>query len=254
MHFYSAHNLPKEKHAFFGRNGGVSSGFYKSLNFNYKSQDKPRNIAENLQIVGAHYDLQAQNVVRLLQSHSNIAVSIDEPSQYSIQADGVVTNKHGIILGITTADCVPVLLEDKQHGVIGAAHAGWRGALYGVIENTVEVMLQNGAQIGNISAAAGPCLQRENFEAKDDMRSAFLSHDPGSGKFFTPIGNGSSYLCDLENYIAYRLRNMGITDISLSGIDTYENETEYFSYRRFCHRKEIAVPDDFPIQLSTIML
>ncbi len=252
-HIYNAPNLPLAKHAFFGRTGGVSKGIFNSLNFNYKGTDSPQNLSHNLDIVGAYYGLSGKRIVRLCQNHTSIAVYLNKPSQYKIEADGVVTDKPNIILGITTADCIPVLFADYQNGIIGAAHAGWRGALKGIVQNTVELMIQHGAKIENIAAATGPCLQKENFFVRDDMRNLFLEQSKDNSAFFTPVGNGQ-YLCDLEQYVNRRLEQMGIKNISLSGIDTYSNDKLYFSYRRFCHLKSIKPGGGFGIELSTICL
>lgn len=191
--------------------------------------------------------------MRPCQGHTDKAVYVDRPSRYEIEADGVVTDRPGIILGITTADCMPVLLADEKHGVIGAAHAGWRGALAGVIENTVKVMLEKGAAVEDITAAAGPCLQKESFEVQNDMRNLFLDRDKDNERFFTPCA-GERWLCDLEAFVRHRFDLIGIKNISFSGIDTYTNPELYFSYRRCRHLGQIAVKDDFPIELSTIRL
>ena len=252
-HIYNAPNLPAVKHAFFGRTGGFSKGIYNSLNFNYKGSDSPKNLERNLNVVGAYYGLSGKKVIRLCQAHTNKAVYLDHPSQYQIEADGVVTDKTDLVLGITTADCIPVLLADYKHGIIGAAHAGWRGALSGVVENTVKLMLEHGAKLENIAVATGPCLQKQNFETRDDMRNLFIAQSPDNAEFFTPI-EGEKYLCDLEQYLKHRISLLGITDISLSNIDTYSDDKHYFSYRRFCHLNLIKQPGDFGIELSTICL
>lgn len=252
-HIYNAPNLPSIKHAFFGRTGGYSKGIYDSLNFNYRGSDSPDNLKRNLDVVGAYYGLSGNRIVRLKQAHTSVAVYLDHPSQYQIEADGVVTDKPNIILGITTADCIPVLLADYRHGIIGAAHAGWRGALGGVIENTIKIMLEHGAELKDIAAATGPCLQKQNFETHDDMRDLFIAQSSDNAQFFEPIG-AEKYLCDLEQYVKHRLKLLGITDISLSGVDTYSDDKHYFSYRRFCHLNLIKQPGDFGIELSTICL
>ena len=192
VNFYLAPNLPADRHAFFGRNGGVSEGIYASFNFNRKSRDKAENIEKNLELVGRFYGLRA-------------------------------------------------------------AHAGWRGALAGVIENTVKVMLEKGAAVEDITAAAGPCLQKESFEVQNDMRNLFLDRDKDNERFFTPCA-GERWLCDLEAFVRHRFDLIGIKNISFSGIDTYTNPELYFSYRRCRHLGQIAVKDDFPIELSTIRL
>lgn len=208
---------------------------------------------KNLELVGRFYGLPGNAVMRPCQGHTDKAVYVDRPSRYEIEADGVVTDRPGIILGITTADCMPVLLADEKHGVIGAAHAGWRGALAGVIENTVKVMLEKGAAVEDITAAAGPCLQKESFEVQNDMRNLFLDRDKDNERFFTPCA-GERWLCDLEAFVRHRFDLIGIKNISFSGIDTYTNPELYFSYRRCRHLGQIAVKDDFPIELSTIRL
>lgn len=251
VNYYLAPNLPQDKHAFFGRNGGVSEGIYASLNFNWRSQDKPENIETNLELIGKFYQLPGNRIMRPKQGHTATAVYIDTPSRYQIEADGVVTDRPDIVLGITTADCMSILLADYKHGIIAAVHAGWRGALQGVIENTVKIMLEKGADRDDIAAAAGPCLQKASFEVREDMRSLFVDQDSNNRRFFTPIGN-DRYLCDLEAYARHRLHLLGIQNVSFSGIDTYTNPELYFSYRRCCHQGSIRQHADFPIQLSTI--
>lgn len=253
VNFYLAPNLPRQKHAFFGRGGGYSGGKYHSLNFNYRSADKPENIEANLGLIGKFYGLPATQVMRPRQGHTNVAAYVDTPSRYIVEADGVVTDRPEMVLGITTADCMPVLLADFRHGVIGAVHAGWRGALAGVVENTVKIMLEKGAKIADIAAAAGPCLQKESFEAREDMRQQFVAKDAENAAFFAPLGEGR-YLCDLEAFMRRRLQLLGIENMSFSGIDTYGNPELYFSYRRACHENSVTAPADFPIELSTIVL
>ncbi len=252
-HIYNAPNLPIAKHAFFGRTGGVSKGIFNSLNFNYKGTDSPQNLSRNLDIVGAYYGLSGKKIIRLCQNHTSTAVYLNKPSQYEIEADAVVTDKPNLVLGITTADCIPVLMADYKNGIIAAAHAGWRGALKGIIKNTVTTMIKYGAKPENIAAATGPCLQKANFFVRDDMRNLFLEQSENNSVFFAPAGEGQ-YLCDLEQYVKHQLEQLNINNISLSGIDTYSNENLYFSYRRFCHLKIIKPGGGFGIEISTICL
>ncbi len=253
VNFYLAPNLPADKHAFFGRNGGVSKELYASFNFNRKSGDKPEHIEKHLELVGKFYGLSGNALMRPAQGHTNKAAYVDRPSRYEVEADGVVTDRPDIILGITTADCMPILLADTKHGIVGAVHAGWRGALAGVMENTVDIMLKKGAAIEDIAAAAGPCLQKESFATQSDMRDLFLAQDKLNDRFFTPCGEGR-WLCDLEAYVCHRFNLIGIKNTSFSGIDTYTNPELYFSYRRCRHQGQITQKDDFPIELSTIKL
>lgn len=247
-----ASNLPAGKHLFFDRHGGISGGKYASLNTNPCSLDNPENIRQNLQIAARHFNQPLTNLCILTQGVSNHAVCINEASQYQITADGMATNKANIILAIRTADCAPILFYDPQNQIIGAAHAGWRGALRGIIENTVTQMLRLGAQKKFIAAAIGPCLQKKSFICQQDMRQEFLSQDPAYELFFTPQDN-QHWLFDMQEFCIHRLQNCGITDIFASNIDTYTNR-DYFSYRRNCHQNLISAPRDYPTHLSTIML
>ncbi len=247
-----APNLAKEKHCFFDRKGGVSQGRYAELNVNRKSLDKPENIIKNLNLAATHLGLTSKNLAMPCQGVSNYAVYVDKPSLFEQEADAFVTNRKDILLGITTADCAPVLFADKQQGIIGAAHAGWRGAVKGIMENTLNLMMEYGAKLENIAAAIGPCLQKKSFAAKEDMRQEFLRQDEENKRFFEQV-DAESYLFDMEQYLIFRLRKFGISNISASGIDTYTS-ADYFSYRRECHKNTITQKADFPIQLSTIRL
>ena len=144
-------------------------------------------------------------------------------------------------------------MGDFKNGVIGAAHAGWRGALGGVIENTLKMMINYGAELKNIAAATGPCLQQKDFEVKDDMRDLFIEQSVENAQFFTLISTGG-YLCDLQSYVKHRLELFGVQNISVSNINTYDDDKNYFSYRRFCHRNQIKQEGAFGVELSTICL
>lgn len=249
---YTAPNIAATKHCFFDRFGGVSTGLYESLNFNIKSRDDPENIKKNIAIAAQKYGLEGSCVALVSQDISSHAVYIDKPEQFQTLADGMVTNKENIILGITTADCAPVLFSDTSNGVIGISHAGWRGAVKGIMENTVKLMLERGAELKNIAAAIGPCLQKSSFETKADMSDIFLAQDKVNTNFFEEK-DSEHYFFDMEAYLIYRLQKIGIENISASHIDTYA-DSNYFSYRRNTHLGLINQKSDFPIQLSTITL
>ena len=249
---YQATNLPQNMHYFFDRHGGVSQGKYTSLNASLRSQDSSENIFKNLEIVATHYKVSPTQLTILTQGVSNQAVYIDSPSQYQITADGMVTDKQHIILALRTADCAPILLYDVKHKIIGAAHAGWRGALRGIIDNTVSLMLSLNAETKHIAAAIGPCLQKETFVCQQDMYKEFITKDKNYNRFFT-VQDNLHWLFDAENFCIYRLQQLGIENISASGINTYTDEN-YFSYRRNCHQNLVSIPRDFPSHLSTIML
>lgn len=250
---WTAPNLPAEKHLFFDRHGGVSAGKYASLNCSIKSEDPRENILQNLSLAAAHYHLPLENLTILKQGVSDKAVFITQAERYQQFADGMVTATPGIILAIRTADCCPVLFYDDKHQVIGAAHAGWRGALRGILENTLNLMIEHGAQKENIHAALGPCLQQQSFECQTDMKNEFLCADTNAECFFTSGKDDKHFHFDLEGFVISRLQNFGLTNISASGIDTYQNEN-YFSYRRNCHRKLLNRQYDYPTHLSTITL
>lgn len=251
---YFAPNLPRNKHCFFDRAGGASSGNYASLNFNYSGLDSRENIEKNIAVAARYFNLPAAALTLSHQGFTGIANFTDRPLGLTLTGDALVTTVPGNILGIRTADCAPVLLADFRNGVIGAAHGGWRSALNGIIENTVRLMTEHGADASQIIAAVGPCLGQKSFEAGCDMRSLFTAKNKSFAAYFSPApSDASRFLFDLETFIADRLKACGISDISLSGIDTREN-TDFFSYRRACQTRTMTMPKDFGVQLSTITL
>lgn len=251
---YFAPNILPHHHCFFGADGGVSQGLYQSLNTNVKSQDAKENIDKNLNIIAAHYHLPSSNLLLINQGVTGHAEFTDQASQYQITADGIVTTTPDIILCIGTADCAPVLFFDETNGVIGAAHGGWRGALHGVIENTVKIMLEHNAKAENIHAAIGPCLQQKSFECMDDMRQEFLQDDSDNYRWFEKGVDEKHFQFNLEGYIVHKLEKLKIGSISASGIDTFAAKGDFFSYRRNCKLGLVNKPKDFPTQLSTIKL
>ncbi len=251
---YRAPNLPAENHCFFGAKGGVSSGIYASLNTSLKSDDKPENVQRNLEIAAAGVGLHKEDLLLLNQGVSNKAVYVTAASQCMIEADGAVTDKPGIGLCIRTADCAPVLMGDFENGVIGAAHAGWRGAFKGIIENTLELMIAKGAELKNIRAAVGPCIGQKSYEVDRSFYGQFEEVDSGFAKYFIPSLKAEHYLFDLEQFCVDRLKNCGVESILASGLDTYALEDDYFSFRRNTHRQLIHAPKCFPVELSCIVL
>ncbi|MDD4557105.1 MAG: peptidoglycan editing factor PgeF [Alphaproteobacteria bacterium] len=248
---YKAKNLPQEKHAFFGSHGGVSTGVYSSLNTNDFSLDNKESIAKNYQIIGEHLNLSKENLCLQRQGVSNIANYVTQTGFYQTVGDGLVTDKKDVILCLRTADCAPVLLADWKNGIIGAAHAGWRGALRGVIENTISLMLEKGAKIENIDAAVGPCLLKNSFDAGQDMVDEFAAKSPDFVKYFPAFGDKFKF--DSKSFILDILKRYSLNSVTFSDIDTYTDKN-FFSYRRSGHNKEIKQQNDFPTQLSTIKL
>lgn len=247
-----ADNIPTDKHLFFDRNGGVSTGKYDSLNVSLRSLDDKENIFKNIELAAQHFSKHADNINLLIQGVTNKVVYVENPSLFEIEADGAVTDKPNIILALRTADCAPILFYDADNHVIGVAHAGWRGALYGIIENTLNLMISHGAQREKIVVAIGPCLQKKSFECQQDMVQRFLETNSSYQSFFTQQKE-TSWLFALEDFCIYLLKRNGIKNIWSSKIDTYTDEN-YFSYRRNCHQNLISAPKDFPSHLSTIML
>jgi len=250
---WRAPNLPPEKHLFFDCRDGVSTGIYSRLNVAFASRDSRKNILSNLEIAARRFDLKAHNLNLLHEMSGTTAVYIARPQIYQTPADGAVTDRPGIILALYTADCCPVLFRDARHNIIGAAHAGWRGALRGILENTLNLMLERGACKNSIAAALGPCLQQQSFECGADMYEEFIHADSAYKDFFIPGKDDSHYQFNLEHFIIKRLQVYGLNNISASGIDTCTNP-DYFSYRRNNRRNLISFPKDYPAHLSTITL
>lgn len=249
-----AKNLHENKHCFFGAEGGVSCGMYASLNTNTKSQDNPKNIRKNLEIIAAQFGLKYENMLLLKQGVSDVAAWVEEPTQFQIWADGAVTNNPNILLCLKTADCAPVLLADYENSIIGVAHAGWRGAYKGIVENVLNLMLKKGADINRIKAAIGPCLQQKSFAVKDDMRQIFLEQATANQNYFLADSDGEHFYFDLSGYLENKLHNLGLKSVNNSKINTYEPSNGYFSYRRNTHLNLIGQKYDYPTQLSCLKL
>lgn len=248
-----APNIPQNKHCFFGSEGGFSQGFYSGLNVNTKSDDSIIHIHSNLQYIAQYFGLNKESLNLLNQGVSANVTYISEASWDTVWADGIVTDKPQIALCIRTADCAPILLADYEHGVIGAAHAGWRGAISGVIQNTIKLMLQKGAILSNISAAVGPCIGQTSYEVDNNFYQQFISADPQNKKFFIS-GAPQHYFFNLEAYCVDILKTCHIKDISYSQQDTYTLSDKYYSFRRFTHQGLINKPKCFPTELSAIVL
>ena len=226
------------KHGFLGRRGGVSSGVHAGLNVGTGSADEADAIAEN-RALAAGAVAPGAALVTVYQVHSAEVVTVVAPIDFDERprADAMVTATPGLVLGILTADCAPVLLADAQAGVVGAAHAGWKGAFAGVCEATVEAMVALGADRARIAAAIGPCIARASYEVNDAFFARFAEADPATERFFSP-GRAGHHQFDLEGYVASRLAAAGVTRIEALGLDTYADEDRFFSYRRATHARE----------------
>lgn len=266
------------RHGFFTRDGGVSDGLYASLNCGPGSNDAAEAVSENRRRVRERLNLSALITLSQIHSHRVETVAAGDATQKESlaidrvlaekdvrgpQADALVTDRPGIGLGILTADCGPVLFADPSASVIGAAHAGWRGALNGVLERTLEAMERLGARRNRINAALGPTIAQPSYEVDTEFYERFYQADPDNARFFvpsTPIRYEPfpthieqtirAYQFDLPGYICHRLLQSGLRQVESVDIDTYKNESRCFSYRRATHRNEA----DYGRQISVIAL
>ncbi|MAM34725.1 MAG: polyphenol oxidase [Micavibrio sp.] len=252
LSIYTVPNLdsPKIRHGFYGRTGGASTGIYQSLNCGLCSSDKTENVLENLNRVKV--SLGANKILTLSQCHSNNAIIVKDGSEDRRKADAMVTDKAGIALGALSADCGPILFtgqKDSGRPVVAATHAGWKGAFGGILESTIQQMLSLGAAQESIKAAIGPCIAQKSYEVDIGFETDFLEEDEASEMFFKSGKTGKLHF-DLPGYIAFRLGRSGLSSIHISGIDTYVEKENYFSYRRSCHKGE----NGYGRQISTIVI
>jgi polyphenol oxidase len=245
-------SIPGVRHAFFTRDGGVSDGFYASLNAGLGSRDAPERVAENRARMAAALGVAPDRLVTAYQVHSpNVVVATEPWSRAEApRADAVVTRVPALAVGVTTADCGPLLLANREAGVVGAAHAGWRGALTGVAEAAVEAMEKLGASRRRIVVALGPMIRQPNYEVGPDFVARFAAEDPGSEGFFTPAAREGHAMFDLPGYITARLQRAGVGRLEDLGHCTYGDPARFFSYRRSTHRAEA----DYGRHISAIAL
>lgn len=231
------------RHGFFTRRGGVSGGAYASLNCGLRSEDDTAHVAENRARAAAAIGAAPERLVALRQVHGPVVLEADAGWSTPPEADAMVTNRPGLALGIVTADCAPVLFADAQAGVVGAAHAGWRGAVSGVLEATVEAMERLGARRAHITAVIGPCIAQGSYEVRSDLRDAV-----GEARFFAPGKDSAHFQFDLAGYCAHRLA--GIARAEVLGVDTLAEEARFFSHRR----RTLAGGGPLGHQLSAIVI
>jgi len=243
---------PRVRHGFFTRQGGVSAGIYASLNCGYGSNDDAANVTENRRRVLATIGLPAEALATTYQIHSADVVEVTKPWPLRARprVDAMVTTRPGIALGIATADCAPVLLADPDAGVIGAAHAGWRGAVTGVVEAVVRSMVERGAKPARMCAAVGPCIAQTSYEVGPEFPQPFLQQDPENRRFFVPSKRAGHFMFDLPGYVVSRLQRLGIANAAAVGRDTCAEADMFFSYRR----TTLAGEKDYGRGLSVITL
>ncbi len=226
--------LEQTRHGFFTREGGVSTGPYASLNCSTKSGDTAENLAENRTRVAQHMGVQPDCLLGVTQVHGPTVITATNawPAGSGAAADALVTSHPELAISVITADCAPVLFSNAQGTIVGAAHAGWRGALSGVLEATIDAMLALGAQRDSLSAVVGPCIAQESYETAEDMHSAITSTDRQAAQFFSPGKRAGHYQFDLAGWCVFRLQRAGIHHAAALGVDTLGDETRFFSHRR----------------------
>ncbi|WP_343716610.1 peptidoglycan editing factor PgeF [Inquilinus sp.] len=243
--------LPGLSYGFFPRTGGVSEGIFASRNCGFGSGDRRDAVAENRDRCRRELG-PAEALLTVHQVHSPDVATVTAPwtPETAPRADAMVTDRPGLALGILTADCAPILFADAEAGVVGAAHAGWKGALGGVTDATVAAMRALGAVPERIAAVIGPCIGPDSYEVGPEFRDRFLAEDPDSAGFFRIPGAGARPHFDLPGYVAARLRRAGLRQVTVTGLDTLADENRFFSYRRTTLRKE----PDYGRQISAILL
>ena len=245
-------NIPGVAHGFFTRKDGFSAGLYESLNCGLGSDDDRDAVLRNRAHCAQHLGVDADFLITVFQNHTADVVTVMDSwdLEDAPVADAMVTNRKNVALAILAADCTPVLFADPDAEVIGAAHAGWKGALHGILKQTVTAMTSLGAQIPSIMAAVGPCIGPQSYEVGPEFKQNFLDHDSDYAQFFEDRGeNGRPYF-DLPSFVTDRLTETGITNIERINADTCIQENLFFSYRRSCLRNE----PDYGRQLSGIAM
>lgn len=244
--------IPGVRHGFFGRPGGVSEGPYAALNVGLRSGDRPERVLENRRRAAAALGAPLERLCVARQVHGRHCLTLDAPLEPTAppEADALVTTRPDLVLGVTSADCAPVLLADPAAGVVGAAHAGWRGALAGVLEAVVAAMVAAGADPARVTAVVGPCIGRRSYEVGPELRARFVESDPEAEPFFAERVGSERPLFDLEGYCVARLARAGVGRIQAVGRDTCAEPETFFSYRR----ATLAGAAAFGVQLSAIRL
>jgi YfiH family protein len=232
--------LPRIRHAFFTRTGGVSQGVYASLNGGVGSNDAPDKVAENRARMATVLGVTADRLLTPYQTHSPAVAVADAPwtHEHRPRADAVVTRSPRLAIGVSTADCGPLLFADADARVIGAAHAGWRGALSGVIEATIAAMEKLGAKRAGITAALGPTIRQPNYEVGPEFVARFSAADPDNARFFAASPHTGHAMFDLAGYIATCVQRAGIVKFEDIGLCTYADPERFYSFRRATHRSE----------------
>lgn len=250
VEFITDRSLAPVTHGFFTRKGGASSGVFAGLNCGEGSSDQGEIVQLNRKRAAEAMGLPREALCSVHQVHSPEVIALTEPPTQKARADAMVTATEGLGLAILTADCAPVLFADHEARVIGAAHAGWKGALGGVLESSVDGMESLGARADNIRAVIGPTISLRSYEVGEEFFERFIDDDMGNTQFFVNGAETGKYLFDLVGFCLHRLRERGVADASWTGHCTYSDEARFFSFRRTTHRAE----KDYGRQLSVIRL
>jgi YfiH family protein len=237
------------RHAFFTRQGGVSKGVYSSLNVGVGSKDRPDAVAENRARAAAAFEVEVRALITCYQIHSATVIVADRPWAERPEADAIVTSRPGLMCGVLSADCAPVLIVDPEARIVASAHAGWKGALGGVLGNAVEAMTARGAEPSRMLAAVGPCIGPASYEVGEEFVERFRAEDPAFGDFFA-AGEGGKALFDLPRFVLERLAQAGVGKAEWIGRDTFAEPELFFSNRRAFKLQE----PDYGRLLSAIML
>lgn len=220
-------------HCFFSKKGGYSSGIYESLNCGLGSDDNKNNVIKNLEFVAKKMEINnLENLKLMNQTHSNKVFFLDEKNKNSnkIKSDSLVTNINGVALGVLTADCVPIILYDEINKSIGCIHAGWKGSISGIIENTVKKFKEINNKV-KITACIGPCIGKKNYEVGEDFYKNFLAESKNNINFFLKQ-NHNKYNFDIRKYVNFKLNNCGVEEVENIDFDTFEDKDNFYSYRR----------------------
>ena len=243
-------NFKNIKHCFFSKNGGVSRGIYASLNCGIGSNDNAENVVKNLDIIAHEFSFSHDKLKLMNQSHSNEAIIVDDKNKHlkKFESDALITRLKNITISVLTADCVPILIFEELSQTIACIHAGWRGALNGVIDNTINKIVSTSNE-NKIYAAIGPCIGKKSYEVEIEFYKKFM-HDNSNNKIFFKRSSQSKFLFDLRFYVNHRLKKLNIHNLDNIEMDTYEDKKNFFSFRRSVHLGE----KDYGRCISTICL
>ncbi len=244
--------LSEIRHGFFTRTGGQSKDIYTSLNCGLGSDDAREDVSANRRLVSRHLGGRNDDVVTVHQCHSADAIVIEQPlpRENLPKVDAIVTAAPGLVVGVLTADCAPVLFADGEAKIVAAAHAGWRGSIRGIVAATLEAMEATGARRDRIRAVVGPCISQKNYEVGEDFKADFVAQSSENTRFFSTPSDGGKPHFDLPAFVLAQLERAGLENVQLMAPCTYENESKFFSYRRSQHRSE----PDYGRQMSAIVV